>query len=500
MIILISQNAKVLGSNLVPTGGGGGGDVVGAGPVTVDTIVRESTSDGKTIKGSVIGIDDDGVLRWLGTDGALRAINLTEVQRDALTPEAGFVVFNTDTERPEFYPNAARGWKGIQEAHDDLVLIQQKSDFPAPAAGVITLEAGKHYLISGAVNIGTDRIDWGAATAINGMDSAEAQLLYTGVGTMFTSADQAMSFNSVQLIAPNGSLFDFTSSGATESFIAHRCVMSPGLSLGTIAGCNFFVLTECFLTGATVSGFTVTGVSNNRIAFSFVEFLNIGGMALDIRSAIWNSIQIANGTYTTGAGDTFLIGDAASANIVESGGLLGNTFTGAGAPIAGITNCDLKWLFAGNADGLTVADTAPGIVVTMQTNATETVITDTTPVVIAGTFTVDPGGECKFSANAAGLVTHTGLVSRQTRIVANCRLLMASGGALQRDLTIGVSLNGTPIVDSVSLIRANTTDYGNVTVVWQIQDLAPADTLQLFVTNETDTANIIADALKFVIR
>jgi len=382
----------------------------------------------------------------------------------------------------------------------NVVLIQSAADFPAPAAGVITLEAGKTYHISGTVNIGTDRIAWNGAAGMFGTPTQNATLLYGGVGALFTSVGDAVFVSSLLLAAPVGSLFDFTSAGGADSCIMQQCVLVGGLAYGSVAGADFFVMTECQLTGPSVSGFTFTGATNHRFALSFVEVGDTAGAAFDLGASVWDSVQIVNAAGDIGAGDSFLDGAAAGANVNDSAGISGSSFTGAGTPVATITRCDPKWLFMGNVGDLSVSDTAPGITVTMPTNVSESVIvTPGTPAAVVGTFAVESGSDCKFSASAGGTITYDGLIERRTSIVANMKLLMASGGALNRNLTVGIALNGTAIVNSASLIRATTTDYGNVTVIWQIQSLDPADTLQLFVTNETDTANIIASGLKIAV-
>lgn len=88
--------------------------VTGPASATDNAVTRYDNTTGKLVQDSSVTVDDAGVMRFTATTSALKLPVLTTVQRDALTPEAGFVIFNSTTNRPEFYLGAPESaWVGI---------------------------------------------------------------------------------------------------------------------------------------------------------------------------------------------------------------------------------------------------------------------------------------------------------------------------------------------------------------------------------------------------
>lgn len=83
--------------------------VTGAASSTDEAIARFDTTTGKIVQNSTVTIDDVGTMRLTGTTGAFKFPVLTTTQRDALTPEAGFAIFNSTLNRPQIYI-ATTGW------------------------------------------------------------------------------------------------------------------------------------------------------------------------------------------------------------------------------------------------------------------------------------------------------------------------------------------------------------------------------------------------------
>ena len=90
-------------------------DKVDKVPMTNDTLVRADGVDGD-IKGSTVTLDDDGdmgavkSISTVGGSGSFFLIpNLTGAQRDALTPSAGMMIFNTESSRFEGYFDGGSG-------------------------------------------------------------------------------------------------------------------------------------------------------------------------------------------------------------------------------------------------------------------------------------------------------------------------------------------------------------------------------------------------------
>lgn len=81
--------------------------VTGPASATDDGLARYDGTTGKLVQDSAVTLSDAGGMTFTGTTGFLRLPNLTEAQRDALTPAAGMVVFNTTSSRMEYYSGSA---------------------------------------------------------------------------------------------------------------------------------------------------------------------------------------------------------------------------------------------------------------------------------------------------------------------------------------------------------------------------------------------------------
>lgn len=69
-----------------------------------ERLVRATTGGG--LETTSITVDDNGGMSFGTTTSALRLPVLTTAQRNALTPQPGFIIFNSTTNRPEFYIGA----------------------------------------------------------------------------------------------------------------------------------------------------------------------------------------------------------------------------------------------------------------------------------------------------------------------------------------------------------------------------------------------------------
>ena len=83
-----------------------GTKVTGPASATDNAITRYDGTTGKLVQDSSIVIDDAGGMTFNGTTGFLKLPVLTTTERNALTAAAGMVIFNSTTNRPEFYIGA----------------------------------------------------------------------------------------------------------------------------------------------------------------------------------------------------------------------------------------------------------------------------------------------------------------------------------------------------------------------------------------------------------
>lgn len=78
----------------------------GAASSTDEAIARYDSTTGKVLQNSSVTVDDGGIMRFTATTAALKLPILTTTQRDLLVPEAGFVIYNSTTNRPQIYLGA----------------------------------------------------------------------------------------------------------------------------------------------------------------------------------------------------------------------------------------------------------------------------------------------------------------------------------------------------------------------------------------------------------
>jgi hypothetical protein len=170
------------------------------------------------------------------------------------------------------------------------VFVSQLSDFPAPVAGVITLEPDKTYNIGGAVDIGTNRIVVSANNAIVGKNPQLDRLIYSGTVTMFTVTDVDFILTRIgiscdQGVFINATNIDYAINPTVDGFQGRnkRLAISFCNLIGGIAG-NGSIIGE-------VEGFSTVNFNGNLITGWDDGFKISNGLSfesLNNKSVLWN--------------------------------------------------------------------------------------------------------------------------------------------------------------------------------------------------------------------
>jgi hypothetical protein len=88
--------------------------VTGPATATDNALTRYDGTTGELVQDSSVTLDDAGGMTFGGTTGFLRLPNLTTTERNALTPAAGMIIFNTTDQRFQGYFDGAwanlHGW------------------------------------------------------------------------------------------------------------------------------------------------------------------------------------------------------------------------------------------------------------------------------------------------------------------------------------------------------------------------------------------------------
>lgn len=158
---------------------------------------------------------------------------------------------------------------------------------------------------------------------------------------------------------------------------------------------------------------------------------------------------------------------------------------GATQQLSGITNSDVRWDFSGNN---AIADSISDGLIHTEANALESVISATgTPVKLNAVFLDDDIS--RFTSDGTGRLTYVGEISARLPIDITATVEAASGG--DKQIGLCVSLNGSPITTTCVQGTASSSKLTSLTTIWQY-DFQPGDYIEPFVSNESDTTNVVA--------
>lgn len=377
-------------------------------------------------------------------------------------------------------------WEGVNGTN--IVVVNTIDDFPAASGGVITLAVNTTYILGAPIST-ADRFEASSGNVEIKGSQAHSTLTYTGSGTMFTTVDASIGFSFVGLSCTSGTFADVTdNTGGVVGIVLDFASLNAG-TLGTITDCGFLVVRNSSIN--LTQGFEISG--SNYFIISLLENLltSASGSAvvLDLGTAIINTLRVNENTVSLPSGGVFLSGSASSANVpsdsiasVVSNQVYGGTTT----PLSGIDETDIRYEFSRNS--VIISDTDRHGLNSMTGNTTESVITvATTPVLIAGTTTV--GGVSHFSGTTAGRLTYIGEKTRRFRVKARASAEPASG--TNKTMGLYIAQNGTAITGSKAVSRTDAGSPTSITTFWDV-DMAENDYLELYISNDTDTINIVA--------
>lgn len=232
-----------------------------------------------------------------------------------------------------------------------------------------------------------------------------------------------------------------------------------------------------------ISGLGVTGTIVQDGAVTGTPVLDVSGTVNNIRNlengtgiacsvSAENGITVAHNFTVNATGSPLMLNTTAlSPTFVSLVAGTGITLTAASSTIT-ITNTPAVAQVRGQ--------------VYMQSNATATVIASTaTPVLVAGTWTVDLSTNA--TCTTAGRITYTGTTTQILTINAALSLDPVSGS--NQNLQVYLYKNGSAIAGSRIESKVNTGEHLAVPLVYQIS-MATNDYIEIYVQNSTATNNI----------
>ena len=377
----------------------------------------------------------------------------------------------------------------------NVVYVNDNTDFPAAVAGVITLEAGKTYIINTDIDLLGDRIECPASSVtILGRSSETSSLTSTtlGASSPLITATRTLALQDFT-VKDVGTAFDIDGLGGTNVALDWRGFnVSNVPTIGTIQNIDNHIWQICAILDS--GGLTYTnGV--NTIAFSDSIISARSGttaVTLDSNILLGRRFRVIYSAVIAGApSSTAFDVDALAAVPIEGYILDTVNFAGGGTYQAGKSVTDNEALFV-NCVGIPNSREISNYY--MNGNATATTITtQNVEVKVAGATTSNTLTQ-KFT-NTDNRATYVGAISRFFKAVAT--ISVESGNNQQ----IGVYLakNGT-IIPSTE-VYGTTSGNGRAEniVVQGLFELQSNDYVEVFIENSTATTDITVTDLNLII-
>lgn len=438
-----------------------------ATPTVPSDAVTKSYADGLSVGGGPVTSDFDV--------NNFKVINLA-------TPTVG-----TDATTKTYVDGIAK------QPTSSFTFVNQASDFGTPSTNVYTLLDNHTYWITTTVDLTGDRLVCGQNTVIRGSSSENSLLKSTGLtGTALISS--AYSLPMLNLTIEADTALDLDASGNANQAIDWNGVNFNGCStIGSIANYTNVIWVNCAILSS--ANLTFDG-SIDTVGWDGCIAVGIAGQTTIILPAtltINRRFRLIYSAIVAFGGATGI--DVNASTTLPTEGFILDTvsFSGGATYVNGLSNDDNVSFWVNNTG---VGNSFSTALMTMSGNSTATTISaSTTPVLAAGTTTLDTTVSSKFSMPQNNRLRYDGAVSRQFRVTGTATL--TSGNNVQ--VGIHFAKNGTKITTSEVFV---TTDGGGKrenTFSQTVVNLVDTDYIELFVENDTNTSNITVSELNIII-
>ena len=383
------------------------------------------------------------------------------------------------------------GGGGVQ----NLVYIGSKSDFPPAASGVITLTAGKTYLVTTAVDLEGDRLETSGVCNLLGLSSEISSVTSTGLGVGIPLVTSAWT-----LVIENITIKDVdtaVSINGTTRLVAldwENLNFQNVPSVGTINTCDNFIFdTAAFLSskGLILTGTIGTVAINNTLLSGDGAAGNI--VELDASCIITRRFRVIY-TSVVAFGSTVGINVNASATIPTESYILDTVnFAGGGTYISGVDASSNDALFINCKD---ITNSAANGQLYMQNNAVATTVSLTdTFYKIAGTTTASTDNS-KFS-HSNNRLTCDAVINRKYLIQCSLSFTASNGNVCE----FGFYDSQLAAVRAPSRIKSTANAAGRAEGVtfFCVVVMDETDYLEIHCANTSATTNITVDQMNFTI-
>ncbi|MBT3422031.1 MAG: hypothetical protein HN431_04420, partial [Bacteroidetes bacterium] len=412
----------------------------------------------------------------------------------------GLMIYQTDGsgDGEGFYYNTSAtstpNWVYISNnsvsERNNHVIVKSVSDFPDAVSGVITLADNVTYEINGTVNLGSTRLVMGVSNVIHGIDKSDDKLVYTGTGSMITSANQDFTIRTVLLYAPISGSQIFNVSGSTCKIqlmdnIFYGCKDLGVFNGGDILTMNLNLITLCS------DGFEIKGTQNKLYYFNNLYEANVAGTAISIPSGTFGIVQIQSNFIEVATGLTGLNIVGATATVGEAK-IVHNFFSGTGTYLTGVSTAYASWFFYGNTE---LPDSEPFGTLEIHGNTTATSIASHNTYYKASGANYTSSGELFDTNGVHNRLRYTGVKDLNASYSVSGSIKVASSG---NKVKIAVYKNGSSRIGWTQLTPSNTTGEFNFSINGN-RTLETNDYLEVYVYAQSTPFNITLTELNMSI-
>jgi hypothetical protein len=379
---------------------------------------------------------------------------------------------------------------------NNIVIVNDAKDFPAPFQGVIKLAANKMYVVSGFVNIGVSCINLNGA-GLKGSDPGKDGIISTVNGAVLRSTNFDIYTESVAVICATADTkaYDFQDLTGTKFcnlFSGTSVLDAPNiqsLGAGQISGFNTVCIEKNFW--RTKAGLKVTGnMSKFTFTLNYVTGISQGPGLEFLSNAVINDIIIQT-SYFVYSGEVGI--KVASGASIDQGRLSLNLFRGVTTVLSGFDSFTPGWEMMGN--GVGVPDSKGAGYLYMNENTAPTGFKAVTLFTkIQGSTKVLKAN--KFSTSSSNKFIFNGKRQTTLNVYANISAL-ASATDDANSYSISVMKNGTEIVLPNSTVSNIGRGQGfQINLQTQV-DMIGGDFIELYIKSNTNTTPIVVSDLLF---
>lgn len=385
---------------------------------------------------------------------------------------------------------------GIWGTKTGVVFVSQKSDFGEAVDGVITLEAGQTYLVTGNIDLTGDRLETGGVVTLIGTSSETASITSTGLGaavplltSRYTIPVRFITFKDV-----GTAIYIDDNAGANAPVavdwtgVNFNNVTTIG-EIGTVE--NFIYSVGAFLDsqGLKFTGTVGTvGISDSLLQGdgSAANIISIESTAeITRRFRIIYSSVVA---FTSTVG----INASTSATIPVEGFILDTVnFSGGSTYVSGVQEDDNKSRWS---ECRGVRNSASISSYYMNGNATATTIAAIGTAVKAAGTTTSATISQRFT-NTANRATYDGAIRRDFKVSAV--LSVESGN--NNVIGLYAAKNGTLLPESEVYITTNAGGRAEAGMCQVIIPMVATDYIEIFVENDTSTSDITVTDMNVIV-